>query len=588
MKKFIGIFSFAVILLSFTHKIGAQTIDDKWITLFEKSNYYETPRYTETMEYFNRLAENSKLAKFVSIGKSPQGRDIMCLILSKDKNFDAISAKQAGKPIVLILNGIHSGEINGKDASMLLVRDILITKNKEQLLDNLTLLVIPIFSVDAHERWSAYNRINQIGPKEMGWRTTALNLNLNRDFMKADSPEMQCFLKFYNSWIPDFFIDVHSTDGSDYQYVSTFAIEKHENVSPLMGDWVKNVFNPYLINSVKNKGYEISPFVGFVEGDPSKGIYDWIPLPRFSNGYTAVQNRLGLLIESHILKSYKDRVYSTKAMLESVLELINKEPNTIIEISSKSDDYALDAYLKKGYPYPLDFERTEKYDLFNYKGIGYEMIDSKVAGTKVKKFTGKPFEMEVPYHNQVKASVSVNLPKAYIIPREWKDVVDRIKLHGVIVDSLAENKKYVVEKYKFSDVTFKKFPYEGRFNPSYNYFTVKDTITANKGDYFISTYQRTLGLIAHLLEPKGLDSFVKWGFFNSIFEQTEYYEDYAIEPIAAKMYEENRLLRDEFNNKLQTDSLFKSDARQRFDFFYERTPYFDSSYNWYPVLRVVE
>src|SRR5690606_39622609 len=201
-----------------------------WTTKFERSDFLETARYNESINYFKQLADHSEYAELITFGVSPQGRDLKCIIVSKDKAFTPADAKKTGKPVILLINGIHSGEIEGKDASMILLREILITKEKDKMLDDVILLIVPIFNVDGHERAGKYNRINQNGPVEMGWRTTAQNLNLNRDWMKADAPEMKAMLKLFSAWLPDFFIDSHTTDGADYQYTITYSIETEQDV----------------------------------------------------------------------------------------------------------------------------------------------------------------------------------------------------------------------------------------------------------------------------------------------------------------------------------------------------------------------
>lgn len=585
MIRFIGIITLNLI---FTLTLKSQIVSEKWLTLFEKSDYQETPDYDATVNYLKNIADYNEYAELKSMGISPQGREIYYLVVSKDKMFNAGEVRNSEKPVLLVLNGIHSGEINGKDASLLLLREILVTKEKENYLDNSVLLVVPIFNVDGHERRGAYNRINQIGPKETGWRTTAQNLNLNRDFMKADAPEMQHFLKLYNDWLPDFFIDVHSTDGADFQYHTTFALEKHENVTPKMGEWVKDKFNSYLIKTVESKGFLISPFVGFVDGDLQNGIYDWIPLPRFSNGFAAVHNRPGLLIESHILKTYKERVYSTKAIIESVLEYINAYPGKLIELVEEADEYILEKYYENKEPYPLHFERSARHDSIIYKGIKAQKVSSSIAGDKVKMFSGEPIEIKVPYFNDGATKTSVTLPEYYIVPKEWQVVIDRLYIHGIKMWPLEEDTRYIVQRYKFYNTNFPEFPYEGRFLPDYNYTEFIDTVAANAGDYIIPTNQRALGILAHLLEPKGEDSFVKWGFFNIIFERKEYFEDYAMEPIAQQMYDENIKLKREFDAKLRSDKEFAANPRERLNFFYKNSPYYDQHHNVYPVMRIIE
>ena len=583
-------FTFVLLLLIMLPNMGKaqNTSDSEWITEFERSGFTASPDYEATMDYFNKIVSYSEFARMSSFGISPQGRDINCIVVSKDRLFSVDEVKSSGKPVVLFLSGIHSGEINGKDASMLLLRELLITSEKSELIENLVLLVVPIFSVDAHERRSPYNRINQIGPDEMGWRVTAQNYNLNRDFMKADAPEMKALLKLYSTWLPDFFVDIHSTDGIDHQYQTTITIENKQNTRSVISEWVNSVFYPFVFRRVNEKGYTISPFVGIVDDDPKKGIRDWIATPRFSNGYAAIQNRPGLLIESHIRKSYKERVYSTLAVLESTLELINSDPAGIVNMNMQADAEGIRMYASGNNEFPLDFERQSAGDTFLYKGIEYEMKYSNVAGGEVKVYTDNKFEEEVPYQKNFKVTKSVKLPPAYIVPREWSGLIEIMKLHGVMIQQVDKDARYVVERYKFSNVSFADTPYEGRFIPDYKSRIFVDTVDVYKGSYIIETNQRTFGVIAHLLQPESDESFVKWGTMNQIFERKEYYEDYAMLPIAEEMYKNNKLIRKEFDEKIKSDENFSNSIRERLNFFYERSPYYDAKYNMYPVLRVVE
>ncbi len=587
LKKILLLSVFNLFLFSPHNIIAAENVPEEWITLFEKSNYLESPEYDEAIAYFQKIADNSEYAKLIEIGVSPQGRSIKCLIVSKDKAFTHEKARELKKPIILIQNGTHPGEIMGMDASMILLREILITKEKESLIDNTILLVIPVVSPDGHCRRSPYGRINQIGPKEMGWRVTAQNLNLNRDYLKADAPEMRAFLKLYSEWLPEMFIDNHSTDGADFQYHITYTIEKHENVPPFMAKWATDVYSPYLKRRVEEEGYLISPFVGFLEGDVKNGMRDWIPIPRFSNGYAVIQNRPGMLIESHVLKTYRDRVYSTKAALQAVVELYNAHPTEIMELVKRTDEYVREKYVVNNEPYPLTFKRTKEHTTYKYKGIEYEMKYSPITGDSVKVYTGEKFEKEVPYYNHGVADETVLLPNGYLIPKEWNSIIAIMKMHGIEIEELKENKRYAVEKYKFSNVKYREKPYEGRFLPSYDFDMYRDTVTVSSGDYYVPIDQRAFTVAAHALEPNGPDSFAGWGYFNIIFEQKEYYEDYAMEPVARKMLNEDPELKKEFETKLKTDEAFRNDPRARLDYFYERSPYYDKAYLQYPVMRVV-
>jgi hypothetical protein len=270
---------FILLLLPISSIIQSQTGKDKWETYFEKSGFLSTPDYNETIEYLKRLAQASPYARLIKIGVSPQGRDLFCFIVSKDKSFIPAEARKLNKPVIMIQNGIHSGEIEGKDACLLLLREILITKEKSDWLDHVILLIVPVFNVDGHERTSPYNRINQNGPSNMGWRTTAQNLNLNRDYMKADAPEMRSFLKLYNSWLPDFFIDTHTTDGMDCQYSVTYAIEKNGNVPPGTESWIRNKYIPAIEKETAAAGFKILPYFDVRDHDLRKGLSDGVTTP---------------------------------------------------------------------------------------------------------------------------------------------------------------------------------------------------------------------------------------------------------------------------------------------------------------------
>ncbi len=585
---------FFVSIISILYCINIQPqnkVPKSWLTKFEKSGYTETERYDETMRYFRDLADNSEYAKFFTFGFSPQGREIKCLVVSKDKAFTPSEAKKTGKPIILINNGIHSGEIEGKDASMLLLREILITKEKEDLIDNAILLVVPIFSVDAHERFSAFNRINQNGPKEMGWRTTAQNLNLNRDWMKADAPEMQAMLKLFSDWLPDFLVDTHTTDGADYQYTITYAMETFRNIYSKTAEWTKEKFIPYLIKNEEDAGYLITSYISLKDWGSGleKGIEDWATTPRFSQGYAAVQNRPGLLIETHMLKPYKDRVFSTKVMLNSVISYINDNPNELIKLNKEADEQSIEKYAKGDDYLPLAYGTKDTSTNILFKGIKFRKDSSWISGTTKIVYTGEKEDMQIPYYNQLTVTDSVSVPIAYLIPKEWGEwdnIIDRIKLHGIEVDQLEEDNVFEVTKYKFKNIKFANSSYESHQRVDCDYDVYQETDTIPQGTYIIKTDQRTIRVLVNLLEPKSGDSFLRWGFFNSIFERKEYFESYVMEKYAEKMMEKNPDLKEEFEKKLKEDEKFRKNPYERLNFFYKRSPYFDKELNVYPVMRL--
>ncbi|MCX6149837.1 MAG: M14 family metallopeptidase [Ignavibacteriales bacterium] len=589
MKKFLNLcfYFLIVIIISSSFSIAQEIPNKEWQTFFEKSNFLKTPNYDESIIYFKKF-EKFPSAKLINFGQTPQGRELQCLIVSKEKAFTQEKAANSKKAVVLIQNGIHAGEIEGKDASMLLLRDILVSKEKEYLLDNIILLVIPVFNVDGHERIGAFNRINQNGPEEMGWRTTAQNLNLNRDYMKADSPEMQALLKLFTSWLPDFVIDTHTTDGLDFQYTLNYEVEKHQNIYRKTSAWLMDKFVPYFTKSVEKQGYMVSPYVGFKSDNVSDGVTEWVSLPRLSTGYFAVQNRPSLLTETHMLKPYKDRVLATKSALLSTLEFINKNSAELKSMNREADQNSINEFVIDKQPLPVTYKRTEDKTSFSFKGIKYSEDSSWITGTKIKRYTGEKFAQEIPYYNKMLPAVTVKAPAAYLIPHQWSLIAERLKLHGVKIGEVKENKLVNVERYKFRNVKFAENPYEGRHQPGFEMVSYNEEVQIPEGTYIVYTNQRTIRVILNLLEPKAPDSFVNWGFFNAIFEQKEYFEDYSMEPIARKMAEDDPDLKKEFLKKLNEDESFRKDPNKRLDFFYQHSKYFDKEMNVYPVMRVLE
>src|SRR5262245_63933004 len=308
----LAVLSIFVLMLSDpTHAAApAKAPQADWRTPAEESDYKTTPRYAETMAYVRRLAAAApRQLRLDTFGTSGEGRSLVIVVASRNGLFDPAALHRAGRPIVLVQNAIHAGEMDGKDASLALLRDIVVTKTKAALLEKAVLIVIPIYNADGHERVSTYNRINQDGPRETGWRTQARNLNLNRDYMKADAPETRAFLKLWNRWLPDLFVDTHVTDGADFQYDTTYAIDTGPDVFPAQAEWKRDVLAPYLEATVGAAGHLISPYINLKDDtDPSKGFTTGQDVPRFSTGYVNLQNRPAVLLETHMLKDYKTRV----------------------------------------------------------------------------------------------------------------------------------------------------------------------------------------------------------------------------------------------------------------------------------------
>ncbi len=437
--------------------------EDPWLTYYEKSNFKRTPRYRETVEFCQRLAQASPWVKYTRFGVSPQGRDLPLVIVSKDGEFTPEQIRQSGKVVVLVQAGIHAGEIDGKDAGLMLVRDLAIHHRMPELLDRVILLFIPIFNVDGHERFGPYNRINQNGPEEMGWRVTAQNLNLNRDFLKADCPEMQAWLRMFNRYLPDLLMDIHVTDGADYQYVMTYGLEAGDNVAPPLREFNRKVLQPFLNLKMAEDGFPLSPYVALRDrNDLRRGLVNWVASPRFSNGYGAVQNRTFYLVENHMLKDYHTRVTATYHFLIHFLEAANRYAERIKQVVRESD--RLTAEELPGHYLPLDF-RTSFRDsiIIKFLGVDYEKIPSEISGSDWLVYHPDRLRLfRIPFFYRSVAIDSVQVPSVYLIPREWQVLLDRLALHRVKIHRLKRDTTLLVKSYRFKNVRWREHPYEGR------------------------------------------------------------------------------------------------------------------------------
>ncbi|MCI0494186.1 M14 family metallopeptidase [candidate division KSB1 bacterium] len=562
-----------------------------WQTPYEKSDGLETPRYAETMDFFKRLDTVSPMAKMILFGVSPEGRDLNLFIISKHKCFTPEQAQASGKPIVLIQCCIHPGESEGKDAAMMLARDLLIDKKYPEILDNLIVAIIPIFNVDGHERFGPFNRINQNGPKEMGWRVTSTRLNLNRDFVKADAPEMRVWLTMFNQWLPHLFIDCHTTDGQDFQYVLTYNIDTHENFGGAVSRWAKNDFLPAMVPACEAKGHIIGIYGGLDdERHPELGMTIGVWRPMLSNPYLTVRNRAGLLIETHSLKSYPPRVQATYNFILVGLQELAKHPDRLLNAVKEEDARA--SQLGKIYnpdeKFPLQYRpKKDQGDSMIYRGNRFEEKYGKFFGDNYLAYTSEKRDVLTILFEDAEPTVTIAPPLGYLIPRQWTDVIEVVGLHAAKMYRLTEDVTGEFECYRFSDAKFRSFPYEGRQLVTYKTDAVKEQRTFKAGSVYVPLGCPESKIIMQMLEPQAPDALVGWGFFNTIFEMREYFEPYIMEPMAQQMIAEHPELLKEFNTKLASDSAFAANSYQRLMFFYERSPYWDQEKNLYPVARVI-
>src|SRR6201991_1644973 len=556
----------------------------------EETNYRQTPNYADTIAFAKQLADASAAIEYRGFGHSGQGRELPLLIASETQTFTPDAARAAGKAVVLIQACIHSGEPDGKDAGFALLRDIAITKTAAGILNNVVLLFIPIYNTDGHERSTPYNRINQNGPESMGWRTTSTYQNLNRDYMKADTPETRAWLRLYNEWDPDLFIDCHVTDGADYRCNITYHHEHHEGIDKAVLEWERDVFDDKVAKATAAAGNVISWYLEFIDNrDLTLGTRDFNGSPRFSTGYVPLRNRAGILIETHMIKDYRSRVIGTYDFLRAALTEVNTDPDRLIRIGREADLRTTDACRSydPSRKYPIDFELTDETTPFQLKAFQYKTDESEISGDRRVVYGTEPLDLTVPMYETLRIKTSIAVPLFYIVPVQWSDVIEVLRAHGLELETLAKDAEVNVERYRFTEVTWPGGPFEGRQMPRFNLEAVKESRLFHSGSVLISLAQPLAKVAINLLEPEAPDSFVRWVFFNAVFEEKEYGEHYVLEALAREMLAKDPKLKQQFEDRLAKDSSFAASPSERLRFFHKLSPYWDPQMNLYPVGRII-
>ena len=568
-------------------------IPASWQTRAERSGYRLTGDYDETIRFCRALAAASQWVHFESYGTSGQGRDLPLLVVSKEKAFTPEAARATGKPIVLIQNGIHSGEIEGKDASLALVRDIAVLHTREALLDHAILLVLPIFAVDAHERRGPYNRINQNGPEEMGWRTTPVGLNLNRDYLKAESPEMRALIsRVFTRWWPHLLVDDHTTDGADYQHDVTYGFNHGPGVPEPVDHWLAEAFEGRVVPRLAAMGHLPAPYLNFRRGnDPRSGIDFGDSRPRFSTGYAPLQCRPAILVETHMLKPYRARVRATYDLLLSLLEEINAHPRDLADAVAAAEAEVV-ARGRERDParreVALDSRPTEKSVPFEYRGIATRLEPSEISGAPVARYTGAPWDTLIPLYRELVPALTVREPVGYLVPREWTICRDRLDLHGVRYRRFAKPWADTVEVQRVLEWSWGDRPDQGHRAVNVSKVALERRWRSfRSGDLWVPLDQRSALVAVHLFEAQAPDGLMYWNAFDTVLELKEYSEDYVMEPIARRMLAADSGLAREFRSRVAADTAFARNPTARLDFLYRRSPWADPEQNLHPVARAL-
>lgn len=515
---------------------------DSFVTRYEKSNGKETPSYQEVIDFYKELSQSYTTVALQTMGLTDSGYPLHIVTYNPDGDFNFNNIRK-DKRIILINNGIHPGEPDGIDATMLLIRNL--AQKQLEAPKNTVIVAIPVYNIGGALNRNSTTRVNQDGPQEYGFRGNARNYDLNRDFIKSDTKNAQSFAEIFHLVQPDVLIDNHVSNGADYQYVLTHLFTQHNKLGGELGEYLHTKMVPDLEkslaaktmskehDSLPDRNWIITPYVNVWNKPPDHGFSQFMDYPRYSVGYSALWNVLGITVETHMLKPYKERVEGTYELMKSMIDLVDKDAETISQTRKKNEEYF--AQLSQ---YPVDWELdTTRFSTFEFKGYKADTITSEVTGLpRLKYDRNQPFSKEIVYQNYFKPTKMVNVPKGYIIPQGWHKIIELLQKNKITMNQVDQDKKIWAEYYRIETFQTRTTPFEGHYQ-HYNTTVTKhqDSISVRKGDYLIDIQQPGLRYLLEVLEPEAPDSFFNWNFFDTILQQKEGFSAYVFEDIAKEI-----------------------------------------------------
>ena len=562
-----------------------QITDEKenFITPFELSEGVETATYEEIIEFYMELAREFPSINIQTIGATDSGLPLHIVTFNPEADFN-FQKLVADKTIILLNNGIHPGESDGIDATMMLFRDL--AQEKIPGPENTLIVTIPIYNIGGALNRSEKTRVNQNGPAHYGFRGNARNFDLNRDFIKTDTKNTRTFAQIYHLVKPDVFVDTHVSNGADYQYTLSHLFTQHNKLGGEPGILLNTGIMPVLEQKMEEAGWSVTPYVNIFNAPPDKGFSQFLDHPRYSTGYTSLWNTLGLMIENHMLKPYDERVNGTYEFLRQIILLCEAEYKTI-----KSARESSRAKISSGEYYPLHWELDSTiYRTLKFKGYQADTIISSITGQERLKYRRDlPITREVSYFNNYYPKDSVRIPDAYIFGKQWDRIIDLMELNGISYTQLEKDTVLRVESYKISEYNTIPYPYEGHY-PHYD-TQVESTVierSFKQGDILIPTDQEGIKYILETLEPAAVDSFFNWNFFDAVLQQKEGFSPYVFEDLALQILRDNPAMADSLEAMKLVDPAFNEDWYAQLDWIYKRSAYYEKAHMQYPVYRIME
>ena len=552
-------------------------------THFEATDGTETATYDQVVDFYLKLAREFPEINIQTVGETDSGYPLHLVTYSKDGDFDFKKIANT-KATILINNGIHPGESDGIDATMLLYRDLALGKIEAP--ENTVLITIPIYNIGGSLNRNSTTRANQNGPKSYGFRGNAKNYDLNRDFIKADTKNAKAFAEVFHLVNPDIFIDNHVSNGADYQYTLTHLFTQHNKLGGDLGTYLHQEMMPQLEASLTNINWYITPYVNVFNQVPEKGFSQFMDHPRYSTGYTTLWNTFGMMVETHMLKPYKQRVEGTYHLMQQMILIAEKDKKKIKELRNNATTNYSDLV-----HYPITWAiDTSQTSTLNFKGFEADKIKSEVTGfNRLKYDRNRPFTKEVIYQNYFKPIDSVIIPEAYVIKKGWTKAINLLKLNAIEHSILKRDTTIIVDAYRISDYKTQKQAYEGHY-PHYNTKVESSTkeVLFSEGDVLVPTNQKGIRYLLETLEPSAKDSFFNWNFFDVILQQKEGFSPYVFEDEALIMLQNDDKLKSAFETKKTEDQAFADNWYAQLDWLFKRSEHYEPAHMQYPIYRILK
>jgi len=551
-------------------------------TVFEKTAGLETATYPEIIDFYKQLAADYSTIALYEMEETDSGKPLHLVTFNPNRAFESEFATTQKQNILLINNGIHPGESDGIDASMMLLRDL--AQQKIKTPQQTIIAVIPVYNIGGALNRNSTTRTNQNGPKAYGFRGNARNYDLNRDFIKADSKNARAFTKIFRTLRPALFIDNHVSNGADYQYTLTHLFTQHNKLGGAFGNYLHQTFIPALEDSLARKKWDITPYVNVFNSTPDQGFTQFFDSPRYSTGYTTLFNTLGMMVETHMLKPYKKRVEGTYELMKTFIAIADNEADKIKKLYHDSiNKYPV------GAPYPISWKiDSSKTTQLSFKGYTGSLVSSKVTHSDRLKYNRNlPFTKKVPYQNYYLPHKSINIPEHYVIPKGWWRVLELLELNQIKMTQIQKDSLLEATVYKIESFQTVSAPYEGHYlHYNTQVSARKEWVELSAGDVVVSTQQEGVRYLLETLEPSATDSFFNWNFFDTILQQKEGFSPYVWEDIAFEILQKNPELQKEFETKKIEDPLFAKNAYEQLDWIHKRSKYYEKAHLRYPILRL--